>query len=125
MGKKSSQRVRIKQAPNANKSFVNPFADLAKPPEELINHPASKPDSNISYPWPLETSSFDWSKFIVIYPNYLDSNKTYKQGRRIGKEQALAAPSVQEISGALKILKLRHGKELIMMCMCMCLLTIN
>ena len=34
--------------------------EQSKPPEELINHPASKPDSNISYPWPLETSSFDW-----------------------------------------------------------------
>ena len=110
MGKKSSQRVRIKQGPNPNKSFVNPFADLAKPPEELINHPATKPDSNISIPWPLETSSLDWSKFITIYPNYLDSNKSYKQGRRIGKELAISAPNIQEISAALKILKLRHGK---------------
>jgi len=51
MGKKSAQRVRVKQVPQ--KPFVNPLADLAIPPDEMISLPP-KPDSNISHPWPCE-----------------------------------------------------------------------
>jgi len=56
----------------------------------------------------VNTTSLDWSHFKVIYPTYLDATKTYKQGRRISKETSIASPNVQEISDALKHLKLRH-----------------
>lgn len=46
--------------------------------------------------------------FMVIYPSYLDSTKTLKQGRRIGKEHAVDTPTVSDISQALQQLGLRH-----------------
>ena len=46
--------------------------------------------------------------FMVIYPSYLDSTKTLKQGRRIGKENAVDTPTVSDISQALQQLGLRH-----------------
>lgn len=50
----------------------------------------------------------DASKFIIIYPSYLDSTKTIAQGRRIGTEVAVETPTVADISKALQTLKIRH-----------------
>lgn len=50
----------------------------------------------------------DASKFIVIYPSYLDSTKTIAKGRRIGQEIAVETPTVSDISQALQSLKIRH-----------------
>jgi signal recognition particle subunit SRP19 len=50
----------------------------------------------------------DVTKFVVIYPSYLDSTKTIAQGRRIGQEHAVETPSVSDISQALETLKIRH-----------------
>jgi len=48
------------------------------------------------------------TKFPIIYPSYLDSTKTIKQGRRIGKEEAVPVPTVSDISLALQTMKIRH-----------------
>jgi signal recognition particle subunit SRP19 len=48
------------------------------------------------------------SKFQIIYPSYLDSTKSIKQGRRIGKEEAVSVPTVSDLSLALQTLKIRH-----------------
>lgn len=52
MGKKSGGRVRVKQM-GGPKMPMNPLADLAIPPEEMIHLP-KKPDSNSGIMvWPL------------------------------------------------------------------------
>jgi signal recognition particle subunit SRP19 len=50
----------------------------------------------------------DHKDFMIIYPSYLDSSKTLKQGRRIGKEHAVDTPTVSDISQALQSLGMKH-----------------
>lgn len=53
----------------------------------------------------------DPSNFFVIYPSYLDSSKTMKQGRRIGLENSVDTPTVQDLSDALASLNIRHVSQ--------------
>lgn len=55
-----------------------------------------------------ETFSMDPSEYIVVYPSYLDSTKTVKEGRRIGQEKAVETPTVSDISQALQSLQIKH-----------------
>lgn len=89
---------------------TNPLADLAIPPEEMIHLPV-KPDSNSGVlVWPMsETFTMNFKKFSAIYPNYLDSNKTVKLGRRIATTDALPEPTIQDIHEALVSLNIRHA----------------
>ena len=50
----------------------------------------------------------DESKFVVIYPTYMDSNKSVKVGRRIGVEDAVEFPVILDLSDACRALRLRH-----------------
>lgn len=50
----------------------------------------------------------DPTGFQCIYPSYLDATKTVKQGRRIGSEKAVPAPTVSDISQVLQTLNIRH-----------------
>ena len=53
MGKKSGGRVRVKQIGKpAGAAGLNPMADLAIPPEEMIHLPP-KQDSNTTHVWPI------------------------------------------------------------------------
>lgn len=108
MGKKSGGRVRVKQM--GPKMPTNPLADLAIPPEEMIHLP-KKPDSNSGVlVWPMgETFTMNYKNFCAIYPNYLDSNKTVKLGRRISAKDALPEPTIQDIHEALVSLSIRHA----------------
>lgn len=58
-----------------------------------------------------ETFSMDYSSFFVIYPSYMDSTKTIKQGRRISHDHAVETPTVNDIGEALQSLQLRHVLE--------------
>jgi signal recognition particle subunit SRP19 len=49
-----------------------------------------------------------YDKFNTIYPNYIDSNKTAKLGRRIAAIDAVAEPTIQDIHEALVSLNIRH-----------------
>lgn len=49
-----------------------------------------------------------FENFSVIYPNYLDSNKTVKLGRRIAAKDAVPEPTVQDLHEALASLNIRH-----------------
>eukprot|EP00986_Skeletonema_menzelii_P007021 scaffold2677_cov141-Skeletonema_menzelii.AAC.6 len=49
-----------------------------------------------------------YDNFSVIYPNYLDSNKTVKLGRRIAGKDAVPEPTVQDLHEALASLNVRH-----------------
>ena len=60
---------------------------------------------------PEESFSMDPTNFFVIYPSYLDSSKTIKQGRRIGAEKAVDTPTVQDISEALASMSIRHVSQ--------------
>lgn len=42
----------------------------------------------------------------IIWPVYIDSKKTKKEGRRISKEDAVPSPKLREISNAAKKLNL-------------------
>lgn len=39
---------------------------------------------------------------ITIWPQYLDKNLSLSEGRKISKENAVAAPTIEEIERALK-----------------------
>ena len=53
----------------------------------------------------------DLNGFNVIYPSYLDSNKTVKMGRRLAKEESVPNPTVTDISYALQQLNIRHAVQ--------------
>ncbi|KAJ1449575.1 signal recognition particle, SRP19 subunit [Pelagophyceae sp. CCMP2097] len=61
--------------------------------------------------WPRNLAGTDDSKFIVVWPNNIDSKKTIPQGRRIAAEHACANPIVQEMSEVCQYLKLTHVME--------------
>jgi len=53
----------------------------------------------------------DLKGFNVIYPSYLDANKTVKMGRRLSKEESVPTPTVTDISYALQQLSIRHAVQ--------------
>ena len=63
MGKKAGGRVRIKQVgPKGGANMLNPLADLAIPPDQMVNLPP-KMDSKITHCWPL-------CKYIFYFISY-------------------------------------------------------
>ena len=50
-----------------------------------------------------ETFTLDYKHFSVIYPSYIDANKTLKKGRRISVEDAVPNPTVIDIGQALQV----------------------
>lgn len=108
---KSKGKVRIKQVgpkqpPGAMP--MNPMDAFQIPADEMVHLPPP-PDRTYKVFWPIhETFTMDTSSFQVIYPSYLDSTKTVKQGRRIGAEKAPETPTVMDISQALQSMQIRH-----------------
>jgi signal recognition particle subunit SRP19 len=49
-----------------------------------------------------------YNRFSVIWPNYLDSTKSVKRGRRIAASTAVDTPTVTDISQALQSLNMKH-----------------
>jgi hypothetical protein len=56
----------------------------------------------------------DYKKFVTIWPNYIDANKTLQQGRRIPKEAACACLRVCVCVCVCVFVVLPH------MCTCVC-----
>jgi signal recognition particle subunit SRP19 len=113
MGKKSAGRVKIKQVgpKGASALLGNPMEDFAIPPEEMIELPPPVDKSTVQI-WPLaETFTMKYDNFSVIYPNYLDSRKTIKEGRRISAAEAVEKPTVLDIGMALQSLNIRHAVQ--------------
>jgi signal recognition particle subunit SRP19 len=48
---------------------------------------------------------------IIIWPVYIDSQKSKKEGRRIPKKDAVSSPKLREISNAAKKLQLNPEVE--------------
>jgi len=81
------------------------------PPEDMVT-PPPEPDRNFQMFWPIQESfSMDPANFFCIYPSYLDSSKSVKQGRRIGVEKAVDTPTTQDLSDALASLSVRHVQQ--------------
>lgn len=55
--------------------------------------------------------SVDVSTWQVIYPLYLDKEKTQALGRRVPKEKAVTNPTAEEIATVCKYFKLDHKLE--------------
>eukprot|EP00536_Pseudo-nitzschia_multiseries_P003909 jgi/Psemu1/158974/gw1.62.106.1 len=117
--KKGGGMVRVKQTgpTKAQRDMMkqmasgNPMEEFMIPPEDMVNLPPT-PDRNFQMFWPLQESfTMDPTGFFVIYPSYLDSSKTIKQGRRIGADKAVDTPTVQDISDALASLTIRHVQQ--------------
>lgn len=115
MGKKRAGGVRIKQLGPKGGGVKNPMdlmptmEDFAIKPEDQIHLPPT-PDRKYSIYWPIQetfTMKTD-TGFQIIYPSYLDADKTVKLGRRIAKDKAVPKPTVSDISLALQALKVRH-----------------
>jgi signal recognition particle subunit SRP19 len=49
-----------------------------------------------------------YKTFSAIYPNYIDSDKTVKLGRRIAAKDAVPGPTMQDIHEGLVRLDVRH-----------------
>lgn len=111
MGKKGGA-VRMKQmGPKAPP--MNPMKDLmdqANNEPTIIVPPKLDPEITNFVP---ESDSFTMkSKFMFypcIWPSYIDSNKSPREGRRIKKEQSVDTPSVLDISEVLESLAVRHA----------------
>lgn len=106
---KSKGGIRIKQVgPKAPAMAGNPMDAFQIPPTEMIQLPPP-PDRSYMVIWPIsETFTMDTDSFQVIYPSYLDSKKTVKEGRRIPSSLAVPTPTVSDISLALQALQVRH-----------------
>lgn len=52
-----------------------------------------------------------YSRWICIYPAYLNSKKSRQQGRRLAKEHCVEHPTFQEIKDVLSVCKLNIGVE--------------
>jgi signal recognition particle subunit SRP19 len=109
MGKKK-QGVRIKQVgPKQPPMIPNPMEALANIPADEMVHLPPPPDRSYQVIWPIhETFSMNYKSFQVIYPSYLDSNKTIKEGRRLPHNKSVPSPSVVDLSQALQRLQVRH-----------------
>lgn len=109
MGKRAGA-VRVKQmGPKMPPMAAMPtLEDFATPPEAMLHLPPP-PDRSYQVIWPMrETFTMKFDDFRVIYPSYLDSNKTCHQGRRLPKAKAVPTPTCTDLSQALQALQIRH-----------------
>jgi signal recognition particle subunit SRP19 len=56
-------------------------------------------------------AQIDYSRWICVYPSYINSNVTVALGRRVPKSVAVPDPHPHEISEVLQFLKLHHVIE--------------
>jgi len=62
-------------------------------------------------PAPAAAPVQDTSRFVVVYPAYLDAKKTVQQGRRVNKSFAPETPTAQEMLVVAKALGLNAVLE--------------
>ena len=53
----------------------------------------------------------EWKRYPVVWPSFLDSEKTVQRGRRVPKDAAVASPTVEDISEVCQQLGLWHVVE--------------
>ncbi|BES95107.1 Signal recognition particle 19 kDa [Nesidiocoris tenuis] len=61
--------------------------------------------------WSPDKNHSDRERWICIYPAYLNSKKTIKEGRRVPKDKAVENPTHQEIRDVLSATGMKVGVE--------------
>lgn len=72
-----------------------------------VEYTAPDPSTKITWPRNL-AGQVDDSRFIIVWPNNINSKKTIQNGRRVGLEDACENPIVQEMSEVCQYLRLTH-----------------
>ncbi|GMH57311.1 hypothetical protein TrST_g8287 [Triparma strigata] len=125
MGKKGGG-VRVKQiggpkggmnpsAMNPQKMMQEAMGDMMKSGmnNKALMMPQIPDDRSVLQKWPLNRSCQNepHDKWQVVWPSNLDSNKTTKEGRKVGKTVGLPKPTLSDISEALQKIGIRHAIE--------------
>ncbi|KAG5190150.1 signal recognition particle, SRP19 subunit [Tribonema minus] len=87
------------------------MAALMKSMEDEQQELPPPPDKTLSYLWPDDMGEVDASKWIVVWPNYIDKAKTIAQGRRVAKEFACDIPIVIELGAICQAFNLWYALE--------------
>mmetsp|Transcript_9034 Transcript_9034/g.26285 ORF Transcript_9034/g.26285 Transcript_9034/m.26285 type:complete len:163 (-) Transcript_9034:88-576(-) len=68
-------------------------------------------DPNLVYIWPRDAESVDYSRFVMVWPAFINSRVSIPKGRRISKEDGCLDPIVQEMSEVCQYYQLTHCIE--------------
>jgi len=93
---------------------INPMQDLLESNNEPPIVPPPKMNSTITKFVPdyeAFTMNSKYKIYPCIWPSYIDSNKSTKEGRRILKDMAVDNPSVEDISEVLESIGVRHAVQ--------------
>jgi signal recognition particle subunit SRP19 len=74
------------------------------------NRSQSHPSQHIPQPQPLQSqvqNPPEYKSYQAIYPLYFDASRTRSEGRRVGREEAVANPLAREIVDAVQMLGLK------------------
>ncbi|GMH65629.1 hypothetical protein TL16_g04248 [Triparma laevis f. inornata] len=125
MGKKGGG-VRVKQiggpkggmnpaAMNPQKMMQEAMGDMMKigMNNKALMMPQIPDDRSVLQKWPMNRSCQNepHDKWQIVWPSNLDSNKTTKEGRKVGKSVGLPKPTLMDISEALQKIGIRHAIE--------------
>jgi len=66
------------------------------------NKPISQRERNAQPFFPNSATHADPTRFVCIYPAYINAKKTRAQGRRVGKSKAIDNPAINEIRDILE-----------------------
>ncbi|GMH73633.1 hypothetical protein TL16_g06246 [Triparma laevis f. inornata] len=124
MGKKGGG-VRVKQigGPKGgmNPAAMNPQKMMQEAMGDVFKNGMSKAmmmpqipaDRSVLQKWPLNRSCQNepHDKWQVVWPTNLDSNKTTKEGRKVGKAIGVPKPTLSDVSEALQKIGIRHAIE--------------
>jgi signal recognition particle subunit SRP19 len=69
--------------------------------------PLSQRERNSQAFFPNSATHADPSRFVCIYPAYINAKKTRAQGRRVGKTKAIDNPTVNEMNDILENIGLK------------------
>ena len=110
MGRKGG--VRIKQV-GPKGPAMNPMQDLLESNEPPIVPPPKMNSTITNFVPDYEAFSMNskYKTYPCIWPTYIDSNKSTKEGRRIQKDMAVDNPSVEDVSEVLESIGVRHAVQ--------------
>lgn len=104
--------MRIKQV-GPKGPAMNPMQDLLESNEPPIVPPPKMNSTITNFVPDYEAFSMNskYKTYPCIWPTYIDSNKSTKEGRRIQKDMAVDNPSVEDVSEVLESIGVRHAVQ--------------
>lgn len=92
---------------------MNPMQDLLESNEPPIVPPPKMNSTITNFVPDYEAFSMNskYKTYPCIWPTYIDSNKSTKEGRRIQKDMAVDNPSVEDVSEVLESIGVRHAVQ--------------